>query len=181
MLSLGTIEFLSEGEKRRSASLACCALFRRQPHEYPLLSEPSVTVSSTTGMERFLCMPRWTPRPAACTEEPRPATPAVTSLPSSKKWCRCARPGSRFISSSTTSPPTEPNSFETSCNSIRACSFTSPLPTPLGSTKSRSGSPRSNARHCPRHLHLSSRLGSQTLPLHQRLLRQRSPHPVEIF
>ncbi len=77
---------------------------------------------------------------------PRPATPAVTSLPSLKKWYRCARPNSRFISSSTTSLPTKP---ETSCNSIHACSFTSPLRIPLGSTKSRSGSPRSNARSSP--------------------------------
>jgi len=36
-----------------------------------------------------------------------------------------------------------------SCNSIRVCSFTSPRPIPLGSTKSRSGSPGSNARSSP--------------------------------
>ena len=41
------------------------------------------------------------------------------------------------------------NSFQTSCSSIRACSFTSPLRIPLGSTKSRFGSPRSNARSSP--------------------------------
>jgi Homeodomain-like domain len=57
--------------------------------------------------------------------------------------------GSRFISSSTTSPPTKPSWFATSCNSIRACSFTSPLRIPLGSTKSSSGSPRSNVRSLP--------------------------------
>src|SRR5580700_12159483 len=122
------------------ASIPCCR-FRRD--------EPSVTASSTIGMERFLSMPRWTPRLAACTEKPRPATPAVTSLPSSQKWYRCVRPGSRFISSSTISPPTKPSSFATSCNSILACSFTSPLRIPLGSTKSSSGSPRSNVRSLP--------------------------------
>jgi transposase len=88
---------------------------------------------------------------------PRPATPAATSLPSSKKWYRCARQGNRFISSSTTSPPTKHNSFETSYTSIRACSFTSPLPIPLGSTKLRSGSPRSNARSSPAAFSLRSR------------------------
>ena len=46
-------------------------------------------------------------------------------------------PASRFISSSTTSRPTKQDSFETSCNDIPACSFTSPLPIPPGSTKSR--------------------------------------------
>src|ERR1700738_4265779 len=35
--------------------------------------------------------------------------------------------------------------------------------------------------HRPRHFHLSSGLGSQTPPLHQRVLRQRSPDPVEIL
>ena len=36
-------------------------------------------------------------------------------------------------------------------------------------------------RHRPRHLHLGPRPGSQTSPLHQRLLRQRSTHPLEIL
>src|SRR6266478_2712371 len=67
--------------------------------------EPNVTGSSTTALARSLCMPRWTPRLAGCTEKPRPVTPAATFSPSWKKSCRCARRGSRFISSSTTSPP----------------------------------------------------------------------------
>ena len=45
--------------------------------------------------------------------------------------------------------PQNPARFATSCNSIRGSSFTSRLPIPLGSTKSRSGSPRSNARSLP--------------------------------
>src|SRR5215469_4612242 len=32
---------------------------------------PSVTGLSITDRARFLCMPRWTPRPAACMEKPR--------------------------------------------------------------------------------------------------------------
>ena len=35
--------------------------------------------------------------------------------------------------------------------------------------------------HRPRHFHFGSRLGSQTPSLHQRLLRQRSPDPVEVL
>ena len=126
-------------------SMPRCSASTRKPPSKPWIGaipfcrfrrdERSVTASSTTGTERFLCMPRWTSRPAACTEEPRPATPAGASWPSSKKCYRCARPGSRFISSSTTSRPTKHNSFETSFNSIRACSCTSPLRIPLGSTK----------------------------------------------
>src|SRR5215469_12913705 len=65
--------------------------------------EPSVTGLSITDRARFLCMPRWTPRPAACMEKPRRATPAATSWLFWKKWCRCAGPGNRFTSSSTTS------------------------------------------------------------------------------
>ena len=107
---------------------------------------PSVTASSTIGMERFLSMLRWTPRPAACTGEPRPGTPAATLLPSSKKSCPCALPDRRFISSSTTSPPIKRNSFETFSNNIRTCSFTSPLRILPGSTKSSSGLPRLSVR-----------------------------------
>src|ERR1700738_272813 len=136
-----------------TASAACRPPFKPWIGSIPFCrfrrEERSVTASSTTATERFHCMQRWTPRPGACTEEPRPATPAGTSWPSSKKCYRCARPGSRFISSSTTSRPTKHNWFETSFNSIRACSCTSPLRIPLGSTKWRSGSPRSNARSSP--------------------------------
>jgi transposase len=110
---------------------------------------PSATGLSTTVTERFRSMPRWTPRPAASMEEPQPATPVATSLSSWKKWCPCARPGSRFISSSTTSPPIKLNWFATSCNAIRGCSFTSRLPILPGSTKSRSGSPKSSVRSSP--------------------------------
>jgi len=35
--------------------------------------------------------------------------------------------------------------------------------------------------HRPRHFHLGPRPSSQTPSLHQRLLRQRSPDPVEIL
>ena len=35
--------------------------------------------------------------------------------------------------------------------------------------------------HGARHLHLGFRLSSQTSPLYQRLLRQRSAHPVEVL
>ena len=114
-------------------SMPPCSASMRKPPSKPSIGsipfcrfrrdEPSVTASSTTVMARFLCTPPWTPKPDGCTEEPPPATPAATSLPSSKKWSRCARPGSRFISSSTTSRPTKPNWFETSCNSIRASQF----------------------------------------------------------
>src|SRR5215831_10076559 len=108
--------------------------------------EPSVTGLSTTVMARFLCMPRWTPRPAACTEKPRRATPAATSWLFWKRWCRCAVPNSRFTSSSTTSPRIKPNPLLIFSSAIRACSFTSRLPILLGSTKSNSGSPKSSAR-----------------------------------
>lgn len=53
-------------------------------------------------MAGFRCTRRWTPRLAASTGKLRLATPALTSMPSSKKWRHCARPGSRFISFSTT-------------------------------------------------------------------------------
>ena len=54
----------------------------------------AIILSRTTGMERLLCIQRWTPRPAVVhVEEPRPATPAGTSWPSSRQKCyRCARP-----------------------------------------------------------------------------------------
>src|SRR5204862_7763078 len=41
---------------------------------------PSVMGSSTTAMARFRSMPRWTPKPAGCTEKPRPGTAVVISL-----------------------------------------------------------------------------------------------------
>ena len=107
---------------------------------------PSVTASSTTGMGRCRSMRRSTPRPAACTEKPQLATPAATSSLSWKKCCPCARPGSRFISSSTISRPTKPKPSEISSSSIREFGSTSRPPTPPGSTKSNSGSPKSNAR-----------------------------------
>jgi hypothetical protein len=67
------------------------ALDRMDPFCRFRRGERSGTASSTTGTERFLCIPRWTPRPAACTEEPRPTIPAPTSLPFSQKWYHGAR------------------------------------------------------------------------------------------
>src|SRR5579864_6954928 len=119
---------------------------------------PSATASSTIAMARFLSMPRSTPRPGACTAKPAPVTPAATSSPSSKRSYRCAHVGRRFISSSTTSPPTKPNWFAISSLAIRGCSFTSPRPILPGSTKSNFGSPKSSARSLPAASSLRSRI-----------------------
>ena len=63
-------------------------------------------------------MPRSIPPPAGGMAKPRLATPAASSLPFSRKFYLCARPGNRFISSSTISPPTKPRRSAISCNSI---------------------------------------------------------------
>jgi hypothetical protein len=110
---------------------------------------PNATVLSTTDTAGFRCTRPWTPRPAASTGKLRLATAAVTSLPSSKKWRHCARPGSRFISFSTTLSAHKTQLVQTSSNGIRACSFTSPRPIPLGSTKASCGSPKSSAMSLP--------------------------------
>ena len=77
-----------------------------------------------------------------------PHQPRLRGLPW-KKWCRSGRPGSRFISSSTTSPLIKRNCFAISSNSIRMCSFTSRPPILAGSTKSNCGSPKSSAKSWP--------------------------------
>src|SRR5208282_4835037 len=61
----------------------------------------------------------------------------------------CARLGNRFTSSSTISPPTKLRRSTSSSNNIRESGFTSHPRTRPGSTRSRSGSPRSNARSSP--------------------------------
>jgi transposase len=120
----------------------------------PHRDAPNATVLSTTATGHSPYMPRSIPPPAACTAKPRLATPAASSLPFSRKFYLCVRLGNRFISSSTISPPTKLRRSASSCTNIHESSFTSRPRTPPGSTRSRSGSPRSNARLSPRHFHL---------------------------
>ena len=78
---------------------------------------------------------------------------------------------------------THPTEFETSFNSIRACSCTSPSTYSLLAQPSGDLVRQDRTRgHRPRHFtSRSSGLASQTPSLHQCLLRQRSPDPVEIL
>ena len=110
---------------------------------------PNVTDLSTTDTERSLCMRRSIPPPVASTAKPLPAIPAASSSPFCKRSYPCAPLGNRFTSSSTISPRTKPRRSVSSSNNTRESGFTSRPLTHPGSTRSRSGSPRSNARSSP--------------------------------
>jgi transposase len=71
------------------------------------------------------------------------AIPAASSSPFCKRSYPCARLGNRFTSSSTISPRTKLKRSASSSNNIRESGFTSRPLTRPGSTRSRSGSPRS--------------------------------------
>ena len=86
------------------------------------------------------------PPPVASTAKLQPAIPVVSLSRFCKRSYPCARLGSRFTSSSTTSPRTKLKRSVSSPNNIRESGFASRPLTRLGSIRSRSGSPRSSAR-----------------------------------
>jgi transposase len=99
--------------------------------------------------DALLNMRRSIPPPVASTAKPLLAIPAVSSSPFCKRSYPCARLGNRFTSSSTISPRTKLKQSASSSNNIRESGFTSRPLTRPGSTRSRSGLPRSNGRLSP--------------------------------
>src|SRR5713101_7193368 len=81
--------------------------------------------------------------------KPPRGTPARSLPPSSPNWSPISRAARRFISVLTISRPTRPNGWSNSSRLTAKSISTTPRPTPLGSIRSKTGSPGSSAMSSP--------------------------------
>src|SRR5712692_393497 len=81
--------------------------------------------------------------------KPPRGTPARSLPPSSPNWSPISRAARRFISLPTISRPTRPNGWGNSSRLTAKSISTTPRPTPLGSIRSKTGSPGSSAMSSP--------------------------------
>src|ERR1035437_7122543 len=109
----------------------------------------SATALSTTARELFRCTPRLPPKAPQCWPKLPPITPARSLWPSSPTWLPTSRAARRFILSPTTCRRIRPGGLSNFLRLTPNCTSTTRRPTLPGSTRSKTGSPRSSAMSFP--------------------------------